>query len=176
MPLAEFVNSAVEYQLELESLGAQAADAVRGEFLRLLETPEDRNEAIHDWFITGGYESTLEETGNEELAFALWETVDELASMRFSELAQQPVGSRGQTWGLAASVMLAAAQQQALITHGPVVPAMALGARAGEDLSREMRGVSAADLRSISDTGIGPELKRRKRENKANQRQDSGRA
>jgi uncharacterized membrane protein len=128
-------------------MAADMVPAVREEFMRLLEAPEDRIEDISLWFLEGGRAAEADELGSEEIADVIWDNIADLQSLSFSELASRPVDVRGDTWAKAAGVMVASALRQANITKGPAIPAMLAGIQHGAVRVQDLGAINASDLK-----------------------------
>jgi hypothetical protein len=177
MSLTSYLGKAARFQVDLDEAAAAVAPEVRAEFLRLLETPEDRVPSITLWFLEGGRAAAADELGSDEAADIIWDQIADLQGLSFSELSARNPDSRGDQWDRAAAVMVAAAQRQAVITKGPAIAAMAGGIAFGEVKARELGDVDPSTLDSRTfqiNQAVANEKARRKAEAKNGSTQTNG--
>jgi hypothetical protein len=162
MPLSKFVQSSADRQEALEALAIDKLPEIQSIALELYNSPQRRNDDIIDWFIADGYQKTLAETGNEDVANAIWTDVAALLELKINDLAAVPANERGDIWTLAASIIVAASKRQAEIESGLVT---AIGNDAGEDLKANIKGLSREQLKGAT-FHIKTELQNRKKNNR----------
>ncbi len=146
MTLEAFTEEAADYQIFLENLAADKHEEIQRLFLELLEDPEKRAPEIALWFLDSEIGNSVLEYGSEEIAEMIWEPVDELLELSFSELNEIPPDERGDVFDKARQIMVAASLREAMIRSGLFTEALNAGTLAGAMQERTMKGVTRKDI------------------------------
>lgn len=114
----KFIYTFAVYQIEIDDIAEEAKQAARPVYLMLLNNPDERNPDILDSFIDEEIERAIQASGNEELAYAMWGEVGELAELSWDELNEFPEEERDEVWNMARQMVSAVSMREALIRTG----------------------------------------------------------
>jgi len=150
MALEALAEVVADFQHELATVAADTASAVQVEVQHLMESPDDRIPEIMIDFAQTGMDQTIRETGNADLAEALWGEILEIASLPMSAVMSVPPADRGLVWTAAAALLLASIQRQAWITHGDAIGSIRAGIEIAAEQQKATRNMTPEQIRSAN--------------------------
>jgi hypothetical protein len=161
----KFIEDFADYQIEIEDIANGLKPEVRSTYLALLENPDMRNPDILDSFIDAEVERTIQSSGSEELAAALWGEVAELAELSWSELNEFPPEDRDEIWNLARQMVSAVSMREALIRSGFYTDIFNLAVTDGVKIPELARKADVAKLEKGFDVKTRMSEKRKEQAN-----------
>ena len=163
MPLNKFADLAADSQNSLEDLIADPSrqDEFRSLWMRLLETPEERNDGIMIWFLQDGLVQSAKEIGDEG-ASMLWDAIADLTELSYRDLLSIPKNDRGIAYEKAQALILAATQREAFIRVGWATEALQAGIDSGQQLRAATQNATIADIK-----GFNMDIKNRMKQRRA---------
>lgn len=144
--LDEFGDLSVDRLISVEDIATDNVEQIQKRALKLYEDPEARADFLTLWFIKSGYDSTVAETGNKELARVYWSSVADLSDKKISELSVIEISERGNVWRDAMSIIIAVSKRQSLIESSVALESLKLGMSLGDDLFNLVPQLKPEDL------------------------------
>jgi hypothetical protein len=138
---AEFIDTLINYQMQIEDIAVDAAPKVKERFREILADPEQINDEIAIQFL----EAEMSVTDMDE---AFWNAVSDGLDMGFMGLLDVPIEERAEAWDMAQQLVVAIAQRQAMLESVSIIEGLKAGAEYGASKAVQINGLDIAELQA----------------------------